>query len=275
MGHDGTGNLSNVVGFGLGFPGSQPPHALPTPAGAQERHGGGGGDSIATEAFGYEHLTMVMDRGKVSEVNPEVVTRTGYAQLRIVREWNKEAWSYIMRWPREELEQPRFVMERARASAAYYRSWVATLYGMKRMRVAVVEIPRRVTEEREARDLAVMTLETGHPSARRLRQILKVLGRDVAEKNRGQRGLVVNKQVQKEEERGLGWFLLFSTELSLGAEEMFALYFQRDAIKKVFEPMKGGNSPTDRSGIDGRIGGRPTRRWCIWPICCGAGRSGS
>jgi transposase len=32
---------------------------------------------------------------------------------------------------------------------------------------------------------------------------------------------------------------LFSTDLSLDAESMFELYFQRDEIEKVFETMKG------------------------------------
>ncbi len=189
--------------------------------------------------FGYEHLTLVMDRGMVSEENLKGVTEAGYEQLGIVRGWNEEAWSYITRFPREELEQPRFVVERASGLAAYCRSWIAPLYGRKRMRVAVAENPRRATEEKESRDLALMTLEKGHPSAERLRKIRKVLGRDVAETSRGRRGFVVNEKVLKEEERGLGRFLLFSTDLSLDAEEMFELYFQRDAVEKVFETMKG------------------------------------
>ena len=61
----------------------------------------------------------------------------------------------------------------------------------------------------------------------------------MAEKSRGRRGFVVNEKMLAEEGKGLGRFLLFSTDLSLDAEEMFQLYFQRDAIEKVFETTKG------------------------------------
>ena len=240
VGHDGTGNLSNVVGFGLVVSRDHHHPVLCRPLVGAKNDTVGVGETVEQlKGFGYEHLTLVMDRGMVSEENLKVVTDAGYEQLGIVRGWNQEAWSYITRWPREELEQPQFVVERASGTAAYCRSWVAPLYGRTRMRVAVVENPRRATEEREARDLAIMTLEKGHPSVERLRQIRKVLGRDVAETSRGRRGFVVNEEVLREEERGLGRFLVFSTDLSLDAEEMFRLYFQRDAIEKVFETMKG------------------------------------
>ena len=240
VGHDGNGDLTNVVGFGLVVSRDHHHPTLCRPLLGSKNDTVGVGETVEQlKGFGYEHLTLILDRGMVSEENLEVVTEAGYEQLGIVRGWNEEAWSYITRWPREELEQPRFVVERASGLAAYCRSWVAPLYGRKRMRVAVAENPRRATEEREARDLALMTLEKGHPSAERLRQIRKVLGRDVAETSRGRRGFVVNEKVLREEERGLGRFLLFSTDLSLDAEEMFALYFQRDEIEKVFETMKG------------------------------------
>ncbi|EQD73896.1 transposase IS4 family protein, partial [mine drainage metagenome] len=175
----------------------------------------------------------------VSEENLKVVTDAGYEQVGIVRGWNEEAWAYITRFPREALEQPRFVVARSGGQVAYCRAWTASLYGRKRMRVAVVENPHRATEERGSRDLAIHQLTEGRVPAERLRQIRKVLGRDVAETSRGRRGFLVNEKVLKEEERGLGRFLVFSTDLSLDAEEMFELYFQRDAIEKVFETMKG------------------------------------
>ncbi|MGI0155682.1 MAG: IS1634 family transposase [Thermoplasmata archaeon] len=240
VGHDGNRNLSNVVGFGLVVSRDHHHPVLCRPIVGSKNDTVEVGETVQfLKGFGYEHLTMVMDRGMVSEENLKVVTEAGYEQLGIVRGWNEEAWKYITRWPRETLEQPRFVVERAGGGAAYCRSWVAPLYGRQRMRVAVVENPRRTTEEKESRDLAMMTLEKGHPSAERLRQIRKVLGKEVAERSRGRRGFVVNERVLAEEEKGLGRFLLFSTDLSLDAEAMFELYFQRDAVEKVFETMKG------------------------------------
>ena len=82
-------------------------------------------------------------------------------------------------------------------------------------------------------------LAEGKVPTERLRQIRKVLGKEAAEAARGRRGFTVNEKVLAEEEKGLGRFLLFSTDLTMSAEEMFELYFQRDAIEKVFETMKG------------------------------------
>ena len=240
LGHDGNGNLSNVVGFGMVVSRDDHHPVLCRPLLVSKNDTVGVGETVQfLKGFGYEHLTMVMDRGMVSEENLKAVTGAGYEQLGIVRGWNEEAWTYITRWPREVLEQPRFVVDRASERAAYCRSWVAPLYGRTRMRVAVVENPYRAGEERESRDLAIRTLEKGHPSAERLRLIRRTLGKTVAEKSRGRRGFVVNEKVLAEEGKGLGRFLLFSTDLSLDAEEMFQLYFQRDAIEKVFETAKG------------------------------------
>ncbi|MGI0067854.1 MAG: IS1634 family transposase [Thermoplasmata archaeon] len=240
IGHDADRNLANVVGFGLVVSRDHHHPVLCRPLLGSKNDTLSVHETVEQlKGFGYEHLTLVMDRGMVSEANLKVVTDAGYEQLGIVRGWNEEAWRYITRWPRETLEQPRFVVDRGSGAAAYCRSWVAPLYGRKRMRVTVVENPRRTTEEKESRDLAIMTLEKGHPSAERLRQIRKVLGRDVAETSRGRRGFVVNEKVLKGEEPGLGRFLLFSTDLSLEAEEMFELYFRRDSVEKAFETMKG------------------------------------
>ena len=240
VGHDGNGNLSNVVGFGLVVSRDHHHPVLCRPLLGSKNDTLGVGETVQfLKGFGYEHLTMVMDRGMVSEDNLKVVTDAGYEQLGIVRGVNKEAWEYIARWPRAQLEQPRFVVERTGGTAAYCRSWIASLYGLRRMRVAVVENPRRMVDEMEARDLALRTLEKGHPSPERLRQIRRVLGKDVAESGPGRRGFVVNTKVMAEEARGLGRFLLFSTDLSLDAEEMFQLYFQRDEVEKVFQVTKG------------------------------------
>ena len=143
------------------------------------------------------------------------------------------------------------------------------------MRVVVVENPRRATEEREAWDLAIMTPEMGHPSVERLWQIRKVLGRDVAETSRGRREFVVNEEVLMEEERGFGRLLVLSTDVSLDAEEMFRLHFQRDVIEKGFETMKGESCRWNRFVTDMRTVWTPIRRWCIWRIRCGVKRSGS
>jgi hypothetical protein len=76
-----------------------------------------------------------------------------------------------------------------------------------------------------------MILEKGHPSAERLQQTRKVLGSDIAETSRGRWGFVVKETVLKKMEGGLCQFLLFSTDLSLDAEERVAPYFQRDATE--------------------------------------------
>ncbi|MGI0068407.1 MAG: IS1634 family transposase, partial [Thermoplasmata archaeon] len=240
IGHDSERNLANVVGFGLVVSRDHHHPVLCRPLLGSKNDTLSVHETVEQlKGFGYEHLTLVMDRGMVSEGNLKVVTGAGYEQLGIVRGWNEEAWNYITRFPPEELEQPRFVVERSGGTAAFCRSWVAPLYGRTRMRVAVVEDRRRRVEELDSRDLVIKQLTEGSVPPERLRQIRKVLGKEVAETSRGRRGFVVNEGALKEEEKGLGRFLLFSTDLSMNAEEMFELYFQRDAVEKAFATMKG------------------------------------
>ena len=240
VGHDGEGNLSNVVGFGLVISRDHHHPVLCRPLLGSKNDTLSVRDTVnELKDFGFEHLTLVMDRGMVSEENLKVVTGAGYEQVGIVRGWNEEAWNYVTRWPREALEHPRFVVSRSNGEVAYCRGWTASLLGRKQMRVAAVLNPWRADQERGSRDLAIKQLTEGHLPAERLRQIRKVLGKDVAEVSRGRRGFQVNEKVLAEEEKGLGRFLLFSTDVAMSAEEMFELYFQRDAIEKVFQTMKG------------------------------------
>ena len=240
LGHDGEGNLSNVVGFGLVISRDHHHPVLCRPLHGSKNDTLSVRDTVnQLKDFGFERLTLVMDRGMVSEENLKVVTGAGYEQVGIVRGWNEEAWRYVTRWPREALEQPRFVVSRSNGEVAYCRGWTASLYGRKPMRVAAVLNPWRADQERGSRDLAVKQLTEGKLPAERLRQIRRVLGKDVAETSRGRRGFRVNEKVLAEEEKGLGRFLLFSTDTAMDAEEIFELYFQRDAIEKVFETMKG------------------------------------
>ncbi len=240
MGHDGEGNLSNVVGFGLVISRDHHHPVLCRPLLGSKNDTLSVRDTVnQLKDFGFERLTLVMDRGMVSEENLKAVTDAGYEQVGIVRGWNEAAWEYVTRWPREKLEQPRFVVSRSNGEVAYCRGWTASLYGRKSMRVAAVLNPWRADQERGSRDLAMRELAEGKVPTERLRQIRKVLGKEVAEAARGRRGFTVNEKVLAEEEKGLGRFLLFSTDLTMSAEEMFELYFQRDAIEKVFETMKG------------------------------------
>ncbi|MHB8352416.1 MAG: IS1634 family transposase [Thermoplasmata archaeon] len=240
LGHDGEGNLSNVVGFGLVISRDHHHPVLCRPLLGSKNDTLSVRDTVnQLKDFGFERLTLVMDRGMVSEDNLKVVTDAGYEQVGIVRGWNAEVWKYVTQWPREALEQPKFVVSRSNGEVAYCRGWTASLYGRRSMRVAAVLNPWRADEERGSRDLAMRELTEGKVSKERLRQIRKVLGKEVAETARGRRGFTVNEKVLAEEEKGLGRFLLFSTDTSMDAEAMFELYFQRDAIEKVFETMKG------------------------------------
>jgi len=240
LGHDGEGNLSNVVGFGLVISRDHHHPVLCRPLLGSKNDTLSVRDTVnQLKDFGFERLTLVMDRGMVSEENLKVVTGAGYEQVGIVRGWNEAAWKYVTQWPREALEQPRFVVSRSNGEVAYCRGWTASLFGRKSMRVAAVLNPWRADQERGSRDLAMKELAEGKVPTERLRQIRKVLGKDVAETARGRRGFTVNEKALAEEEKGLGRFLLFSTDSSMDAETMFELYFQRDAIEKVFETMKG------------------------------------
>jgi len=240
LGHDGEGNLSNVVGFGLVISRDHHHPVLCRPLLGSKNDTLSVRDTVnQLKDFGFERLTLVMDRGMVSEENLKVVTEAGYEQVGIVRGWNEAAWKYVTQWPREALEQPRFVVSRSNGEVAYCRGWKASLYGRKSMRVAVVLNPWRADQEQGSRDLAIKELTEGKVPTERLRQIRRILGKEVAETARGRRGFTVNEKTLAEKEKGLGRFLLFSTDTAMDPDTMFELYFQRDAIEKVFETMKG------------------------------------
>ena len=62
---------------------------------------------------------------------------------------------------------------------------------------------------------------------------------------RGRRGWKVNEKAVGEERARDGRFLMFSTDLSMGAPEIFELDFQRVAIEGAFRTTKG-DSRSDR-----------------------------
>ena len=241
MGHDSERGLSTVVGFGLVVSREHhhPLFCRPLP--------GGRNDVITVretvkelEAMDFRGLTMIMDRGMVSEENVNDVVEAGYHQVGIVRAIDREkpkgAWGYLARWPGKELERARWLVKRPTGEGLYARAFTAPLYG-RPLRLTVVEAPEWRAEEKSARDLLLWELEGGSvPDERRsyLRQLLK----PVVRKARGRWGFEVDRKAVGEEEARDGRFLMFSTNLSLEASEMFRMYFERDVVEKCFRTAK-------------------------------------
>jgi hypothetical protein len=188
-------------------------------------------------AWEFKRLTLIVDRGMISQGNVETALDAGFDMVGIVPETNKQTWEYVTRWPADEIEQPRFVVERSSGEAAYARSWIAPLLGRKRMRVAVVVSPRRKTEEQTGRDL--MLRDVGRvPEKHRLKELRADLG-PLAVPAAGRRGFVIDEEKAERDRKADGRYLMFSTDLGLDAEELFAAYFQRDIVEKVFRVVKG------------------------------------
>ncbi len=188
-------------------------------------------------AWGFKKLTLILDRGMISRENVEFVVKSGFDLVGLVPETNKEAWDYVTRWTGEEIEQPGYLVGRASGAKVYVRSWRATLLGQREMRVALVVDKMRATHEQLERDGILQAVErTTAPGM--LRELREELG-GLAVTAHGRRGFSVDKQAVKEDSRGDGRFLMFSTNPDFDAEEMFKTYFQRDEIEKAFRTLKG------------------------------------
>ena len=189
------------------------------------------------KAWGFKHLTLILDRGMISRENVEFIVKSGFDLVGLVPETHKEAWDYITRWPGLELERPQYLVERASGAKVYTRAWRAPLLGRKSMRIALVVDPIRATHEQLERDGLIRTVdETTNP--KRLRELREDLGA-LAIPAPGRRGFAVDTAGATEDRLGDGRFLMFSTDGALGAEQMFRIYFQRDEIEKAFQTIKG------------------------------------
>jgi hypothetical protein len=195
-------------------------------------------DTVNTlKAWGFEHLTMTMDRGMVSKENVDFVLRSGFDIIGMVPETNKKAWEYVTRWSPKGLAKPQFVVTRPSGKTVYARVWTAPLFNGTNMKVAVVEDPERKMEEKLGRDQALKELR-GTPSPQRIKELRREIG-DLAVPAPGRRGFIVNEDLVEENSKGDGRFLMFSTDMSLEAEDMLTTYYQKDTIEKTFKTVKG------------------------------------
>jgi len=250
-GHDANGGISTVVGFGMVVSeGHHFPYlcrALP----------GGQNDTLSVtetvemlRARGYRGLRLVMDRGIISKENVEKATGAGYPLVGLVKGWDVQTVALATRWSEEELARAEHVVKTSRGSV-YARALTTSLFDLPRVRVAVVVSPRRRTDEREGRDLALQELE-GPITKERLKELKRELRVQDPRRRKGlgyvpgllvkcsgRRGVRVDAEAVQRD-RGLdGRFLIFSTDLSLDGPGMYRAYFHRDAIEKVFRTGKG------------------------------------
>lgn len=188
------------------------------------------------KAFDFEHLTLIMARGMVSKENMETFLGSGYDQIGIVSENNTETWDYLAKWSHEGMERPQFVVAHPSGESAYARAWTGQLMG-KRMRLAIVENPGLRAHEKGTRDIALNELN-GHPTDEKLKELKDEL-KDVTAPARGTRGFTVNGEAVEEEGKRGGRFLMFSTDMSIDASDMFTIYFLRDNVEKAFMTAKG------------------------------------
>ena len=232
------GTHKNVLGFGM-VTSRHRQHPVLCRAIRGSRH-----DTLTVEdvvnhlkAWGFKNLTLILDRGMISRENVELIVKSGFNLVGLVPETHKEAWDYITHWSNVKLECPQYLIERGSGSKVYSRSWRAPLMGRNNMRVALVVDPVRATYEQLERNGLIRAAEKA-TNPKRLREIRDDLG-TLAIPAPGRRGFTVDKAGAKEDQLGDGRFLMFSTDVTLDAEQMFRIYFQRDEIEKAFRTIKG------------------------------------
>ena len=189
------------------------------------------------EGFGLGRITQVVDRGIVSRENVTRVVAAGHHLLGMVRGWNEETRALATCWSEMELERTKFVVARSHGNAAYARGFVGPLFGQPKVRVVAVSDARRRVQERQSRDLLIQ--ELGGPLPRgRLGEIRRKLGL-VEFPSVGCRGFRVDPKALERERKLDGQFLLFHTDPTQEAAEVFRTYFQKDAVERVFRTAKG------------------------------------
>ena len=238
LGHDSEGGISRVIGFGMVVSRDHRHPVLCRPLPGSKNDTLTVGETVAMlEGQGLHHLTLVVDRGMVSKENVERVRAAQFHLTALVRGWSEATEALARRWPGEALEREEHVVARSGGGAAFARAFTASLWGLPRLRVAVVVDLRRKTEDREARELALGEWRARLTDERRkeLRRELK----DLLKRARGRRGAEVEPAAVARDRELDGRFLLFSTDLSQTGPEMFRSYFARDAVEKVFRTAKG------------------------------------
>lgn len=203
------------------------------------------------EAAGVKGVTLVMDRGMVSAENIARVRQAGYHQIGMVRNGGVSWWEALGKWGERELERPEHLVLRPSGERMFARAWIGPMLGQSRLRLALVVDPEWKELERLGRKERLRELQ-GNPGTERLRELRDELGVEdprrsgkagyapgLLRKARGRRGFrVIPEKVEEQEVRD-GRHLLFSTDLSMEAEEMCRAYFERDAIEKSFRTAKG------------------------------------
>jgi hypothetical protein len=238
LGHDATGGISRVVGFGMVVSRDNQHPMLCRPIMGSKNDTLTVGETVAQlQGRDLNGLTMVVDRGMVSKDNIRTVQDAGYHMVGLVRGWSEETEAIASRWSPEALESEANVVGRSHGGAAFVRAFTTQILGLPPLRVAVVVDLRRKTEDREARELALsewngnLNDERRHELSRELKGLLVPA--------RGRRGFNVDPEAVSRDRKLDGRFLLFSTDLSMGGREMFETYFQRDVVEKVFRTAKG------------------------------------
>jgi len=189
------------------------------------------------KAWGFDKLTLIMDRGMVSKENVKFIIESGFDQVGIVPDTNNAAWDYLARWAAEDVQKPEFIVKRSEKRWVYVRAWEAPLFDRKRMKVALVIDSVRGAEEMTERDGMIHTADKS-TDASLLRELRHDLGY-LAVPAPGRRGFTVDRKLAREDRIGDGRFLMFSTDLSMSAEEILKVYFQRDEIERAFRTLKG------------------------------------
>ena len=232
------GTNKNVVGFGLVTSSNHNYPVMCRPIRGSKHDSITVQDTVNTlNAWGFERLTLIMDRGMVSKKNIELVMDSGFDQIGILPETNKEIWKYISKWSSKNLTSSEHIITRPSGDGVYARAWTAPLFGKKKMKIVLVEDPKRKLQEQIARDQLIRELE-GVPSKKRLHEIKRELGKQV-KTVRGRRGFSVDTEIVERNKAGDGRFIMFSTDPDLSVEEIFNAYFQRDIVEKAFCTIKG------------------------------------
>lgn len=189
------------------------------------------------QAHTQKELTLVWDRGFISQENVGLVRKAGHHLLAGVPATSDDAKQALRRWSDDAIEQRVNVWPRGERGGVYVKSWPGRFQGHRGTWAVVVD-PEKRTRDRIERDLLVREL-LGGPRPARVTQLREALGPIVA-RARGRRGWRVDEAKEDAERAIDGRSLFFTTDPDLDGVEIAGVYYQRDEVEKAYRGLRGG-----------------------------------
>ena len=190
----------------------------------------------ALENWGYKGISIIIDRGMMSERNIRKAQSKGFHIIGCCPDTSNDVTNALSFWNEKEICKWENVIKRSSDGMVYVKGRKGKLYGQTGLLVTVVD-PARKAMEKANRDIMINEIK-GTNDKKQITELKRSLS-SVIIKQRGRKGFKIDDNLLQQEEKTDGRFLLFCTDQRINAKNVYNIYFQRDEIEKAFRSLKG------------------------------------